>query len=160
MKINPAIRAGQVSDLPAIVRMRDELNALERAGCPHASIVPLTLEEFTTLWASSFDSPNHCWRIVEVDQRPVGFGLIYLTSPRTTPPGAYIHWAYLEEPFRRSGLGHALLQDLLDWAKQEGACRVELQFIDGNHIAERFWTKMGFRPFARKCVHYLNVEES
>jgi hypothetical protein len=35
--------------------------------------------------------------------------------------------------------------------------RVELQFIDGNSIAERFWTKMGFRPYARKCVKYLDA---
>src|SRR5262249_54302015 len=107
------------------------------------------------MWGSTFDNPNHCWQIVEIDGRPVGFGLIYLTTPRTAPPGAYIHWAYLEENHRRSGLGRKLLDHLIDWARRQGAGRIELQFIDGNHIAERFWTKMGFRPYARKCVYYL-----
>ena len=151
-----AIRAATVSDLPAIVAMRDRLNVLERSGCAHASIIRLSLDQFTAMWKSSFDSPNHCWRIIEAEGRPVGFGLIYLTAPRTTPPSAYIHWAYLEEQYRRSGLGRKLLDELIAWAKQQGAGRIELQFIDGNQVAERFWTKMGFQPYARKCVHYLS----
>src|SRR5262249_55432574 len=126
MQTDPLIRAAKLSDLPAIVAMRDSLNVLERSGCPHASIIPLSLEQFTALWGSTFDSPSHCWRIVEVDHRPVGFGLIYLTSPRTTPPSAYVQWAYLEETQRRSGLGQKLFEQLTDWAKQQGASRIEL----------------------------------
>ena len=150
-----AIRPARLDDLPAIVTMRDTLNRLELSGCQHAAIVPLTLEKFAAIWGSSFDSPNHCWRVAEANGRLVGFGLIYLLSPRTEPPGAYVHWAFVEEPYRRHGLGKKLLDDLLDWARQQGAGRVELQFIDGNVRAERFWTKMGFRPFARKCVYYF-----
>ena len=87
---------------------------------------------------------------------PVGFGLIYLISPRGRPPGAFIHWAYLAEGQRRRGLGQLLLDELLRWARARGANRVELQFIDGNVAAERFWTRMGFRPYARKCVRYFD----
>src|SRR5262249_38316078 len=129
-----AIRPATVSDLPAIVAMRDRLNNLERAGCAHASIIPLSLDQFTAMWKSSFASPRHCWSIVEADGKPIGFGLIYLTTPRTMPPSAYIHWAYLEETYRRSGLGRKLLGELFAWAKQQGAGRIELQFIDGNHV--------------------------
>jgi GNAT superfamily N-acetyltransferase len=149
------VRPAQLADLPAIVAMRDKLNRLELQGCKHAAIVPLSLDQFTALWGSSFSSPNHCWRVAEAEGRLVGFGLIYLLSPRTESPGAYLHWAFVEEEYRRHGVGGRLLEELLGWAKQQGAGRVELQFIDGNTGAERFWTKMGFRPFARKCVHYL-----
>jgi GNAT superfamily N-acetyltransferase len=138
--------------------MRDELNALELTGCPHASIQRLSVEEFTALWGGTLDDPSSCWRIVEVDRRPVGFGLIYLAAPRTRPPGAFLHWAYLDQRYRHQGLGRLLLDDLLNWARAQGANRVELQFIDGNEAAYRFWTKMGFRPYARKCVHYLGQE--
>ena len=149
------IRPATIADLPAIVAMRDRLNVLERRGCPHAAIVPLTLAQFTAMWGETFTSPAHCWRVVEVAEELVGFGLIYLATPRTTPPGAYIHWAYLEETQRRGGLGRKLVDEMLAWARVQGATRVELQFIDGNGIAERFWTKVGFRPYARKCVQYF-----
>jgi GNAT superfamily N-acetyltransferase len=149
------IRPATVDDLPAVVAMRDRLNELERAGCPHAAIQPFTLEQFTTHWSPSMSNPNFCWRIVEASGRPVGFGLIYLITPQLPRSAAYIHWAFLEESQRRRGAGRLLLDELLAWAKSKGANRVELQFIDGNQAAERFWTKMGFRGFARKCVQYL-----
>jgi GNAT superfamily N-acetyltransferase len=146
------LRPARHDDLPVVVAMRDRLNQHELAGCSHASIQKLTLEQFTLLWGDSLDSPDHCWRIVEVDGQPVGYGLIYLASPRTDPPGAFIHWAYLEASQRRKGLGRLLLNELLAWARRRGANRVELQYIDGNEDAERFWTRAGFRPYARKCV--------
>jgi GNAT superfamily N-acetyltransferase len=125
------------------------------SGCPHASIQKLTLEEFSALWGPTLADPAYCWRLVESQGQPVGFGLIYLQAPRMTPPGAFLHWAYLEEEFRRQGAGRALLDELLAWAREQGAGRVELQFIDGNEGARRFWEKMGFLPYAHKCVHYL-----
>ncbi len=149
------IRAAARTDLPAIVAMRDALNALERAGCPHAVLRRLTLEEFTALWGHTFDDEAYCWRIVETAGRPVGFGLIYLLTPRTDPPAAFVHWAYLTEGTRRQGRGRALFAHLLEWARGRGAGRVELQYIDGNEGAREFWERMGFRPYARKCVREL-----
>lgn len=149
------IRAATRDDLPAIVVMRDRLNALELAGSPHAPIQKLSLPEFTADWGGTFDSPNHRWLIVDRDARPVGFGLIYLIRQGANPPGGFIHWAYVEEECRGHGIGQALLDDMIAWARAQHANRIELQFIEGNHIAQQFWSKMGFEPFARKCVHYL-----
>lgn len=149
------LRAARANDLPALVALRDKLNALERAGCPHAPIVRLSVEEFTAVWGGTFDSPDHCWRVLQVGPRLIGFGLIYLVPLGPPPPGAFIHWAYLEPEYRRLGLGQALLDHLLDWARSRGADRVELQFIDGNEAAQHFWAKMGFQTYARKCVRSL-----
>lgn len=149
--LRPATRA----DLPTLVAMRDTLNDLERAGCPHGPILRMTLEAFTAVWGPTIDSPTHCWRIVEQAGRPIGFGLIYLIHPPTQPPGAFIHWAYLAEGQRQQGTGRRLFDELAGWARQQGAQRIELQFIEGNEIAQRFWHKVGFRPYAQKCVHYL-----
>ena len=135
--------------------MRDELNALELTGSPHAPIQRLSVESFTALWGHTLENPNHCWRIAEVDRCPVGFGLIYLMPAKSGPPGAFLHWAYLASAHRRRGAGQQLCDELLDWAVRKGANRVELRFIDGNESAQRFWAKMGFQPFARQCVLYL-----
>jgi GNAT superfamily N-acetyltransferase len=151
VSLRPATRA----DLPAIVAMRDELNNLELAGCPHAPIIRLTLDEFTALWGHTFDSAGHCWRIVEQGGRPIGFAFVYLITPSTRPPGAYIHWAYLRPGHRQQGTGRRLFDELAGWARRHGAQRIELQFIEGNEPARHFWTKVGFRSFAHKCVHYL-----
>jgi GNAT superfamily N-acetyltransferase len=148
--IRPATR----EDLPRIVVMRDTLNNLELQGSPHAPIQRFSLEEFTAVWGATLEDPTHCWRLVEVDSEVVGFGLIYLLS-KTRLPGAFIHWAYVDAQYRRTGLGQQLLDHLLTWAREQGSTRVELQFIDNNRVAENFWSKMGFQPYARKCVHYF-----
>jgi diamine N-acetyltransferase len=151
ISLRPATRA----DLPAIVALRNELNDLERSGCAHAPILRHSLEEFTSFWGHTFDSPQHCWRLVEEAGQPVGFGLIYL-MPTTQSSGAYLHWAYLRPGQRQRGTGRRLFDELSGWARQKGAVRIELQFIAGNELAREFWTKVGFRPFASRCVHYLD----
>lgn len=153
-----SIRPATAADLPDIVAMRDELNKLELAGCPHAPIQHLGLAEFTALWGHTLTSANHCWRVVVASGRVVGFGLVYLLTPRTEPPGAYLHWAFLKPGKRRRGVGERLLDHLLEWARSQGANRVELQFIAGNVAAESFWTKNGFQPYASKCVRYLTED--
>lgn len=148
------IRPARVADLPAIVAMRDALNDLERSNCQHAPIQRLSLDEFTAQWGQTLDDPGHCWRIVESAGRPIGFGLIYLL-PRTRPIGAFLHWAYLDAAYRGEGLGRHLFDHLVEWARSKGSKRIELQFIEGNEGGRLFWDRMGFRPYARKCVCYL-----
>jgi GNAT superfamily N-acetyltransferase len=149
-----AIRPARLEDLPTLVTMRDALNALEREGCPHAPIQRLSLDEFTALWGGTLYDRQHCWRIVEQLGKPIGFALVYLL-PKSRPLGAFLHWAYLQPEQRRQGLGRVLLDHLVEWMRGQGAVRIELQFIEGNEGARQFWTKVGFRPYAQRCVCYV-----
>jgi GNAT superfamily N-acetyltransferase len=151
-----AFRQATIDDLPAIVAMRDELNQLELAGCPYAPIRKLSVEQFTADWGKSFDDPNYFWCLVEAAGKPAGFALIYLMTPSSRPPGAFIHWAFLRPPQRRRGAGRMLFDHLAAWARERGANRIELQFIEGNEDARQFWARIGFRPFAQKCVDYFD----
>jgi GNAT superfamily N-acetyltransferase len=148
------VRPARLGDLPNLVAMRDALNALELTASPHAPIQRLSLDEFTALWGATLDDPTHCWRIVESLDQPIGFGLVYLL-PKSRPLGAFIHWMYLDAAHRRAGLGRLLFDHLAAWALAQGASRIELQFIEGNLGAQQFWARMGFRPYAQKCVCYL-----
>src|SRR5262249_4209338 len=99
------LRPATAADLPRIVAMRDQLNALELAGCPHASIQKLSVEQFASLWGPTLTKPDYCWRVIESDGQVIGYGLIFLNQPRTTPPSAYVQWAYLDPAHRRRGMG-------------------------------------------------------
>ena len=97
-----SIRPATAADLPALVAMRDALNDLERAGCPHAAIQRMTPEEFASVWGPTLDSPTHCWRVVESAGRPVGFGMIYLLFAQLHAPAAFIRMTVacsLSRPF-------------------------------------------------------------
>jgi GNAT superfamily N-acetyltransferase len=152
----PTIRPAAIGDLPAIVAMRDDLNALELQFCPHAPIQKLSVDAFQKQWGATLTDSRYCWRVVEYEGQPIGFGLIYLMAPSVAPSSAFIHWAYLKLAYRQRGWGRLLLEHMLDWARGQSARRVELQFIEGNLPAERFWTEMGFQAYARKCVRSLD----
>lgn len=48
---------------------------------------------------------------------------------------------------RRSGLGRALAQAALAWAKERGAERVEVRVAAGNATGQAFWRALGFGDF-------------
>ncbi len=145
-----SIRPARSADLPAIVAMRDALNALELTASPHAPIQRLSVDEFAAMWGATFDDPTHCWRIAEAEAKPVGFGLLYLL-PRTRPLGAFIHWLYLDPEHRCAGRGRALFDHLAEWARARDAVRIELQFIEGNEGARQFWRGWGFSRMLRSA---------
>lgn len=45
---------------------------------------------------------------------------------------------------RRSGVGVALVQGVVDWARSTGAARLELWVVRGNEPAQRLYERMGF----------------
>src|SRR5438445_678675 len=62
--MKPPLRAATIDDVPTIVAMRDRLNALELANCPHASIEPLTVAQFAERWGPTFGHADYHWQIV------------------------------------------------------------------------------------------------
>lgn len=51
---------------------------------------------------------------------------------------------YVREPWRRSGVGRALVDAALGWVASRGARRVEVRVADGNAGARAFWRALGF----------------
>ena len=56
-------------------------------------------------------------------------------------------------PVRRSGVGAALVQGVLDWARAIGAARVELWVVRGNEPAQRLYERLGFAVTDRYQPH-------
>ena len=96
-----------------------------------------------------------CWLAFLADQ-PVG--ILVLAPPRAgipmNTPGTSI---FLQESFtapaaRGSGVGAALLDEALTWARDAGYEWCVLEWMSANRIAGRFWTRHGFRPISyRLC---------
>ncbi|HKC19437.1 MAG TPA: GNAT family N-acetyltransferase, partial [Candidatus Dormibacteraeota bacterium] len=52
---------------------------------------------------------------------------------------------WVDPRFRRQGVGEALLQRVIDWAREVGYDELLLWVVDGNHNAERLYERNGFR---------------
>lgn len=53
---------------------------------------------------------------------------------------------FVDADFRLGGVGKALLKNLVTWANQNGAFRIQLVADTSNSSAESFYTAMGFSP--------------
>jgi ribosomal protein S18 acetylase RimI-like enzyme len=63
----------------------------------------------------------------------------------TNPLVGYIGAVYVRPEARRHQLGRALVDASFAWFARAGVGSIELQVIDGNDLARRFWESMGFR---------------
>jgi GNAT superfamily N-acetyltransferase len=58
--------------------------------------------------------------------------------------------AWVAPSARGTGVGDALVTEVLDWAREHGYPRVELRVADGNDSARRLFLRNGFHPTGRR----------
>ena len=73
-----------------------------------------------------------------------GSGLFYPTfSTFTGQPGLWLEDLYVRPQFRGQGIGRALLDHLLNLARERGCARAEWSVLDWNEPAIRFYQELG-----------------
>lgn len=82
-----------------------------------------------------------------VGNEPVGFA-IYLTtfSSFLGHPGMYIEDVFVEMPYRRMGVGKALLVHLAKLGRERGCGRLEWSVLNWNERAMEFYQDLGAVP--------------
>ena len=58
----------------------------------------------------------------------------------------YLNDLYVAPPFRRGGLAARLTGYAEDWLMEQGVPTMQLQVLQRNENAHRFWQKVGMRP--------------
>lgn len=55
-----------------------------------------------------------------------------------------IQHIFVEEPYRRTGLGRAMFARLRDWFEEYGVKHVTLSVHVQNDVGQEFWRRLGF----------------
>jgi GNAT superfamily N-acetyltransferase len=85
--------------------------------------------------------------MAESDGTIAGFALFFHNfSTFRGKPGVYLEDLFVRPPFRRLGIGRALLQRLAQIAVERGCSRLEWAVLDWNESAIEFYRKLGARP--------------
>jgi diamine N-acetyltransferase len=155
------IRPAQISDFEGYSRLYLEINDLHAAAHPHlfrATAQPPRDEEDFHI---QLEDEHQAIFMAEVDGVPAGFVNVIL---RQSPPldilvprrFAVIDSVSVSQPYRRLGVGQALMQQAEAWAVQKGAASLELNVFEFNQGAIAFYEELGFVSLSRKMQKPLD----
>ena len=135
------IRDAGPDDVPGILALIRELADYERAADQVVAV-----ESDLARWLFGPERVASAL-VAEVDSEIVGFALWFLNfSTWLGRPGIYLEDLYVRPELRGSGLGHALLVELVAIARQRGYGRVEWSVLDWNAPAIGFYRSLGATP--------------
>jgi GNAT superfamily N-acetyltransferase len=83
-----------------------------------------------------------CW-IAENEDGCLGMALCYLRYSTWKGPVLYLEDIVVKDEYRRHGVGTALFQCCLDYARQNGFARLSWQVLEWNEPAIKFYKKYG-----------------
>ena len=133
------LRTAEKSDMGAVLDLIKELAAFEK----EADAVELTEDD---LVRDGFGEPNRFTVfLAEEEGEVVGMALIY--DRYSTWKGRVIHLEDLivREKHRNRGIGGALYNEVMKYAKEQGVKRVCWEVLDWNKVAIDFYRSTGAR---------------
>ena len=98
--------------------------------------------EWSSLLASSVGSAWQISAVAELGARAVG--LAYGRLEAESPGVARLYSMWVEPAARRSGVGRALVDAVVSWARSRSARRLVLQVTEGNAPAVHLYERAGF----------------
>jgi ribosomal protein S18 acetylase RimI-like enzyme len=145
VRIRPAAEA----DAPAAVGLMAQL-----AEFGHGQVHPGVEERFRTM----IEAPQHAIFVAEAGHGQV-VGLLTMSQRWTlwhAGPCALIEELVVDKGARRQGVGRALIQAALDWARAQGCSEVELSTEPDNLKAQAFYRRLGFESTALLLEYELD----
>jgi phosphinothricin acetyltransferase len=137
------IRDARESDLPAIIRI---YNAAIVTRVSTAQLEPVTLESRRN-WLKDHSPERHPFWVLELDGKVAG----WLTLKAFLPRGAYRDTAevslYVDEKFRRRGVGRALLEKAIARAPELGIRAMVGLIFAHNPVSLGLFAQLGFEKW-------------
>lgn len=135
--MKPLIRLAVKEDAEDLLRLIKGLAAYEKA---HEQVV-LKAED---LVRDGFGAEPKFWcYVAERDQRIVGMALFYLRYSTWKGPVVHLEDLMVEKDHRSQGIGSALYQAVLSFAREKKVRRVNWEVLDWNSPAIEFYEKSG-----------------
>ena len=145
------IRPARESDLPALAQLWgqvDELHARIRSdyfrASPERSLSGRNLKK-------TLDSPHQIMLVAENKGQVIGVVEVKIYDTPDHPLMVPRRRARVEElvvdlHHRRCGIGRALMDEAVGWARRQSASHVVLTVWSGNDEAEAFYKRLGYQP--------------
>lgn len=149
------IRIATLADLDQIVVLWREMMDFHCELDPKFAMREEAPVNFRKHAAESMADPKHRFFVAEVDGNLAGFCQAALAE--YPPVFVLTHYGHImaitvAEPYRRSGIGHVLLEAALQWFREKKITRVEASIATRNPVSRAFWTKESFNPYMEQLI--------
>ena len=147
------VRFAEERDLPAVNRLRRQVNDLHVSGRPE-TFKPGFTPELENHIFTIFQDPDQDILLAETEGVVCGFAVLHEICRPETPFMFQRHYLdvdefCVDEAFRRGGVGRALIDRAKTIAKERGFDRLELNMWEFNKGALAFYEAAGFETYRR-----------
>lgn len=146
------IREARRQDVGAIVALWKEMMAFHEAYDARFRFAADAPKDFQNHLTAILRSRSARVLVAQAGDRVIGY-IMGEIQPRKPiyPAGkyAFISDICVTQEHRRSGVGRALVQNLMEWFRQQGVTAIELFVAEANPISLAFWQAMGFKDYLR-----------
>lgn len=147
--MNTSIRRAEQKDIETIQEFGSKLLNYERKNFDSS---------LDSDWAFSDEAKaeyldaiqNKYVSIAETDGRPIGFLIGSIIEPKISDARqikqAYLQNLYVNENFRKAGVGKDLVENFKEYCRNEGVKRLNVSVLAANEVAVNFYNTVGFKP--------------
>jgi ribosomal protein S18 acetylase RimI-like enzyme len=154
------IRPATPEDYGGLCTILDEVDALHRDQVPHIYHKPPGPVREPDYLLGVMADPDQGLYVAEAGQQIVAVLHVVI---RDTPPVpllvprrfAVVDNLVVSGPFRRAGIGQALMEQAYRWAAARGATRIELTVYEFNKAAIAFYQSLGYRILSHRMAKSL-----
>ena len=120
------------------------IEKLSQRGGRLWSLLDLPTEPLTQSITDAINSPTELAAVGEIDGSIIGFAMARLVQPAdNTPPIANLVAIHVDEPARGVGVGEALMDLVLEWARHHKCAGLESTALPGDRSTKNFFESFG-----------------
>jgi GNAT superfamily N-acetyltransferase len=143
------VRRGSAADIDEIAIPFNNLIADIQSQAPSFSWFRHdSIEEQRADWSETLADPSAAYFVVEREGKPIAHSLLYAPDRNLGDPldALYLASTVIVPSERGGGIGTALANHVLSWAREQGHGTLVTNWRVTNLMASRFWTAAGWRP--------------
>ena len=161
--MNDSIRIQEVNDRQqAVLEEVKDMFARMYAGMSGQGLMLGLADDGPAKWLEGVKTGLGRFGIIHValaGEKPAGFShgsLRLLPGYLGNLKVGVITHVFVEESYRQTGAGEALVKALEQWFLKQNVSAVELQVLSGNDAGTAFWNRLGYHP---ELIQYRKLKD-